>query len=68
MLLVYGVVLDNESMSEAENLPYRACDLIVNKMGGKIISDIKDSAYFKGKCCYVLTPDRYTLELIEDKR
>ena len=55
-------------MSEAENLPYRACDLIVNKMGGKIISDIKDSAYFKGKCCYVLTPDRYTLELIEDKR
>lgn len=50
-----------------DNFQY-CCDLIVNKMGGKIISDIKDSAYFKGKCCYVLTPDRYTLELIEDKR
>lgn len=44
------------------------CDVIVNKLGGKIISDIQESAYFKGRCCYVLTPDRFTLELIEDLR
>lgn len=44
------------------------CDVLVNKLGGKIISDIYVSTYFKGKCCYVLTPDRFTIELIEDKR
>lgn len=44
------------------------CDVIVNKLGGKIISDVYNSAYFKGKCCYVLTPDRFVLELIEDKK
>ena len=43
-------------------------NLIVNKQAAKIISDIYDSAYFKGKCCYILMPDNFILELIEDKR
>ena len=43
-------------------------DVLVNKLGGKIVSDIYISTYFKGKCCYILTPDRFIIELIEDKR
>ncbi len=50
-----------------DNFEY-CCDVLVNKLGSKIISDIQDSKYFKGKCCYILTPDKFTLELIEDKR
>lgn len=42
-------------------------DLLVNKLGGKIISDIYKSEYFKGKCCYILMPDRFTIEIIENK-
>ncbi|MCQ2743731.1 MAG: VOC family protein [bacterium] len=42
------------------------CDVLVNKLGCKIISDIYISTYFKGKCCYIRTPDKFILELIED--
>lgn len=43
-------------------------NMLVNQLKCKIISEIYNSSFFKGKCCYILTPDRNTLELIEDKR
>lgn len=50
-----------------DNFEY-CCNVLVDKLGGKIISEIYNSAYFKGECCYILMPDRFTIELIKDNK
>ena len=43
----------------------KAYDFFVNKLGAKIISDMKISTYFKGKICFLMLKNKEMIELIE---
>lgn len=40
-------------------------DFLINKLGAKIVSDTKESKYFKGKICFLMLKNKKIIELIE---
>ncbi|MDD6177412.1 MAG: GNAT family N-acetyltransferase [Ruminobacter sp.] len=41
-------------------------NFLVKELGAKVVSDLKQSVYFKGKICFLMLKNRYMIELMED--
>lgn len=44
----------------------KAYDFLINKLGAKVISDMKNSTYFKKRICFLMLKNKKMIELVEE--